>query len=38
MYSVSGYITAFYCAVSRVVGINYDKMLDKFFVGLKPKI
>ena len=38
MHSVSGYITVFYHAISRAVGITDDEMLDRFIVGLKPKI
>ena len=38
MYSISGYITAFHYAVSLVVGITDDKMLDRFVTGFKPKI
>ena len=38
MGNFSGYITAFYCATSRVVGITDDEMLDRFIAGLKPKI
>ena len=36
--NVSGYITAFHRAVSCVVGITDEEMLDRFVVGLKPKI
>ena len=38
MCNMSGYITAFHCAASHVVGITYDKVLDRFIAGLKPKI
>ena len=35
--NVTSYITAFYCVVSHV-GITDDKILDRFVIGLKPKI
>ena len=33
-----GYITAFYLTASHVVDITDNEILDRFFVGLKPKI
>ena len=38
MHNVSGYISAFCHAVSHVVGITDAEILDRFVVGLKPKI
>ena len=38
MHNVSGYITSFHHAASRVVGIIDDEVLDRFVVELKPKI
>ena len=38
MRNINGYITVFLFPVSCVVGITDDEMLDKFVVGLKPKI
>ena len=38
MCNTSGYITAFCCTASHVVGITDDEMLDRFVSGLKPKI
>ena len=38
MHNVSGCITVFRHAASCVVGITDDEMLDRFVVGLKPKI
>ena len=35
---ISGYITVFCHAVSCVVGITDNEMLDRFFIELKPKI
>ena len=38
MHNMSGYIIALHCAVSHVVGITDDEILDMFIAGLKPKI
>ena len=38
MHNVSGYITAFYLAASRLVCITGDEIMDRFVAGLKPKI
>ena len=37
MHNMSGYITAFHCAASCVVGITDDEILDRFVVGIKLK-
>ena len=38
MRNVSDYVAEFYYTASCVVGITDDEMLDRFVVGLKPKI
>ena len=38
MYKIIGYITAFHHAVSHIVSITDDEMLDRFVAGLKPQI
>ena len=38
MHNVSRYVTAYHYAISYIVGITDDEMLDRFVVGLKPKI
>ena len=38
MHNMSGFITVVHYAASRVVDITDNKILARFFIGLKPKI
>ena len=38
MHNMSGYITAFRYAASCIVGITDDEILNRFVVGIKPKL
>ena len=38
MGNISGYIAAFHHDASRLVGITYNEMLDRFGARVKPKI